>query len=250
MNTFKRNAAWLFPLILLILITPFSAELDLFIAKMTFYRGWTQSTPVEYGFYTTPLFDFIYLYGGMPAAFIAAIAALCIVASRWSTRLKSYRGICSVLCLSLFFGSFVITQSILKEFWGRPRPRQIEDFGGTQNFRAYYEPQFSETPEPSKSFPSGHSTCGFYFFCLYFIGKRYKIRTLAAFGLLTGIGLGGVLSVARIVQGGHFLSDAYMAALIMWLTAYYVDYLVFDAPAFAKFRKQFLGYARSLPTVA
>lgn len=245
MNTFKRNATWLLPLILLALITPFSAELDLFIAKMTFYRGWSQSAPVEYGFYTTPFFDFIYLYGGMPAAFIGVLAGLCIAASCCNSKLKQYRGICSVLCLTLFFGSFIITQSILKEFWGRPRPRQIEDFGGTQSFRAYYEPQFSETPEPSKSFPSGHSTCGFYFFCFYFLGRRYKMRALALMGLLTGIGLGGVLSVARIVQGGHFMSDAYVAALIMWLTAYFVDYLVFDAPLFNKLRQQFLGHTHS-----
>ena len=242
MNTFKRNAVWAYPLILLILITPLSASLDLFIAKMTFYRGWSQNSSSEVGFYTTPLFDMIYLYGGLPAALIGTFSGFCVIASVWSERLKKYRGICSVLCLTLFFGSLVITQSILKEHWGRPRPRQIEDFGGAQKFRAYYQPQFNNTPEPSKSFPSGHSTCGFYFFCFYFLGKRYKMKALAAFGLIAAVCSGGILSVARIVQGGHFISDAYIAALIMWLTAYYTDYLVFDAPIFSRLRKVFFGF--------
>ncbi len=240
LNTFKRHAAWLFPLLLLLLITPFSASLDLFIAKMTFYRGWTTNAPQEFGFYTTPFFDFIYLYGAMPAFIVATCAFVCLVASKFKPYLKKYRGACLLICLTLFFGSFFITNTLLKECWGRPRPRQIENFGGGQGFRAYYEPLFNNAPEPSKSFPSGHSTCGFYFFCLYFLGRRYKSKALSFSGLFLAFALGGALSITRIVQGGHFISDAYVAALIMWLTAYFVDYLIFDAPICAKFRKVFL----------
>lgn len=247
MNSFKRNALWAMPLILLVLITPFSGTLDLFITKMAFYRSWEQSAPLEYGFYTNSFFDFIYLYGGIPAAMIAAIAGICLAASFWKEKLKQYRGVCAVLCLTLFLGSLVITHSLLKECWGRPRPRQVVDFGGSQSFRAFYAPLFAETPEPSKSFPSGHATCGFYFFCFYFLGRRYKLPKVAAFGLISAFCFGGALSVARIVQGGHFLSDAYIAGLIMWLTAYFVDYLVFDAPYFAKLRQRLLcTYENSL----
>lgn len=233
LDTFKKHALWAVPLILLVILTPFSAQLDLFIAKMTFYRGWSGQEPQEYGFYTTPFFDFIYLYGAMPAAFTAGVAAICF----FVPRLKPYRGICSMLALALFVGSLVITHSLLKECWGRPRPRQVVDFGGTQGFRAYYEPLFDEATEPSKSFPSGHSTCGFYFFCLYFIGRRYKKKSLQVLGLALALGLGGALSIARIVQGGHFISDVYIAALIMWFTAYFLDYLIFDAPLPSTFRK-------------
>lgn len=232
---------WALPLFCLLLLTPFSAALDLFVAQMTFYRSWLGNDPQEYGFYTTPFFDFIYLYGAMPASICAGIAAVCLVASKWNATLKHYRGACAVMCLTLFFGSLIITHSLLKECWGRPRPRQIVEFGGSQGFRAYYEPLFNTAPEPSKSFPSGHSTCGFYFFCLYFLAKRYNMRALANFGFFFALSLGGVLSLARIVQGGHFISDAYIAALIMWLTAYFMDYLVFDAPLLAGVRKFFMG---------
>ncbi len=233
----KRNALWIVPLIVLVLITPFSASLDFFIAKMTFYRGWTSSDPQEYGFYTNSFFDFIYLYGAMPAAALAFISTVGLAFSRF----RQYRGALALLSLTLFFGSLVITHTLLKECWGRPRPRQIVEFGGSQNFRAYYEPLFSEAPEPSKSFPSGHSTCGFYFFSLYFLGRRYKQKLLEVAGILLAVGLGGSLSLARIVQGGHFISDVYIAALIMWLTAYFLDYLIFDSPLLDRFRKRYLA---------
>lgn len=222
---------------LLALLAPFSASLDMFVTKTAFDRA------DGIGFYTNSFFDFIYLYGGLPAAIVAGIAAILLVASFWKPNLIKYRGSCLVLCLTLFFGSLVITHFLLKECWGRPRPRQVVEFGGSQQFRAYYEPLFNSAPEPSKSFPSGHATCGFYFFAFYFLGRRYKLPAIAVLGLVVAIGLGGMLSLARIVQGGHFISDAYVAALIMWLTAYAVDYLVFDAPLFANFRKKF--YERS-----
>ncbi len=237
MDTLKKHALWALPLFCILLLAPFSAGLDLFVAKMTYYQSWLGTDPQEIGFYTTPFYDFMYLYGGVPASLCAFIAAICLIASRWSTKLKAYRGACLVMCLTLFLGSLVITHSLLKECWGRPRPRQIVEFGGSQGFRAYYEPLFDDTPEPSKSFPSGHSTCGFYFFCLYFIGRRYSSKALARFGLFLGFTLGGLLSLARIAQGGHFISDAYIAALIMWFTAYFVDYLVFEAPLLARFRR-------------
>lgn len=241
MDTVKRHLVWALPVLFLLLLTPFSATLDIFVADMTYYRSWNVSDPWDYGFYTTPFFDFIYLYGVLPAQLIGVIAGICLIASRWNDSLKPFRGVCAVLSLTLFFGSLVITNTLLKECWGRPRPRQIIQFGGSQTFRPYYQPVLETPPEPSKSFPSGHSTCGFYFFCLYFLGKRYKKEYLAKFGLYFGLGLGGILSIARIVQGGHFISDAYIAALIMWETAYFLDYLVFDAPSLARIRKLFFG---------
>lgn len=239
MNTIRKNALWVLPLLVLAFITPFSASIDLFIAKMTFYRGWTTGEPQEYGFYTNPFFDFIYLYGGIPAACTALVASILFALSKWIVSLKKYRGIFLLLSMTLFVGSLVITHSLLKENWGRPRPRQIVEFGGQQDFRAYYEPQFSLAPEPSKSFPSGHSTCGFYFFCLFFLGRRYNSTLLSLAGLAIAFGLGGVLSLARIVQGGHFVSDVYIAALIMWLTSYYLDYLIYDAPRLQRVRAYF-----------
>jgi lipid A 4'-phosphatase len=136
---------------------------------------------------------------------------------------------------------------VLKEHWGRPRPRQIVEFGGNEQFRPYYEPFFGSASVVMRSFPSGHSTCGFYFFCLYFIGKRGNSKLLQRAGITIGILLGTLLSAARIVQGGHFMTDVLISALIMWLTCYIIDYVLFEARFLSNFRKNFfsrddLGY--------
>jgi len=248
LSTFKKHALWALPLLLLVLITPFSAELDLLVAKISFYHNWAGVEEGEFGFYSTGFFDFIYLYGVLPSQIIFVLAGLCLILSKWLPNLRRLRGACAVMSLTLFIGSLLITHTLLKECWGRPRPRQIIEFGGQQSFRAYYEPLFNSAPEPSKSFPSGHSTCGFYFFCLYFLGKRFSWQNTMRFGIFFGLTLGSMLSIARIVQGGHFISDVYISALIMWLTAYFCDYLVFDAPFLAKFRKKFLD-VEELPTL-
>lgn len=181
------------------------------------------------GFFSTSFFDFIYLYGVLPAQIVCGIAFISLVISPWVEKLKPFRKICLVLSLTLSIGAGLITHCILKECWGRPRPRQIVDFGGSQSFRAYYQPLFNKAPEPSKSFPSGHSTCGFYFFSLYFLAKRHRFSFLAKGFFIFSLVLGCMLSAARVVQGGHFISDVFIAAIIMWLTAYFVDRLIYEA---------------------
>lgn len=233
---FKKHSLWLTPLLLLLFITPFSSQLDLTIAKMAY-----STNPECDGFFSTPFFDFVYIWGVVPAQAICFVAAIMLIASIWAESLRKYRSICLLLSVTLCLGSGFITNVVLKEHWGRPRPRQIVDFGGNEPFRAYYQPVLSSTPVPMRSFPSGHSTCGFYFFCFYFIGKRLSRPLLARFGIVSGLALGAVLSVARIIQGGHFMTDILISAIIMWLTCYLVDYLIFQAPLFSNFRKNFLS---------
>jgi membrane-associated PAP2 superfamily phosphatase len=241
LDVYKRHALWAIPILLFILFALVSSEIDLFVAQATYYNDWIFRDNEPYGFFSTPFFDFIYLWGVLPAQLTFLAATLSLILSRWVERLKRYRTICLVLSLTLAIGSGFITHTVFKEMWGRPRPRQIVNFGGNQSFRPFYEPQLGQSPEPSKSFPSGHSTCGFYFFCIYFLGRRLNKPALAKTGLVISILLGSALSLARIVQGGHFISDIVTAALIMWLTAYFVDYLVYEARFLTRIRKKWCG---------
>ena len=132
-----------------------------------------------------------------------------------------------MLILSLTLGSGIISYCLLKTWWGRPRPHQLVEFGGSQSFKPYYKPDITFPPKSLKSFPSGHATTGFYFFVIYFIGRRLNSKRLKITGLLLGAGLGGLLSFARVMQGGHFVSDVIVAAIIMWLSAYASDLLLY-----------------------
>jgi lipid A 4'-phosphatase len=193
---------WLIPLIL---FTPFSAKIDLALTRYFFTEG---------HFSQNPFFTFIYDYGERPAQ-VAALFGLLAYLFR-----AKKEGL--YLFLTLVIGAFLINEAALKNHWGRPRPRQVIEFGGKQPFRPYYSPNLFAQPEPSKSFPCGHCTAGFYFFTLAFLGKRRRSLYLA--GMALSLIFGSLLGLTRIAQGGHFFSDVVFGMLVMYWTAKLLDH--------------------------
>jgi lipid A 4'-phosphatase len=232
---FKRHAGWLLPILLMLAITPWTPKLDLSLAHWSFDAeiGGIPS-PKYNGFSSNAFFDIMFKYGLIPAQFTCGVAALFFLLTYYKPKYKAYRRPALMLALTMCIGAGAFAHVLFKEFWGRPRPRQIVQFGGKQEFRPYYLPSLKKPIEPSKSFPSGHSTCGFYFFALYFLGKRYKNKPLEYIGLITSITLGILLSYTRLAQGGHFLSDVLFAALLMWESAYFSDWLIYDCAYVSK----------------
>ena len=205
------------PILLWVLFTPWSAGLDLKLSHL-FYEGGA--------FIPHPFWNWLYLYGIWPAWLLAGLA-LCGFLLSFISSYRTWRLPCLYLLLTFAIGSGLIIHAILKDHWGRPRPRQVTEFGGRQTFHAYYEPHIGHQSEPSKSFVCGHASSGYYFFTLVFLGMIYHSRRLYWLGLGLAWGLGGLLSLARIAQGGHFLSDTLASALIMWLTAWGLAYFLF-----------------------
>lgn len=218
MQSFSKQYKWWLPIMIMVVLTPFTPWLDLFVSDL-FYQG-------EGHFFSDKWTDFIFNYGVIPAQIVVTMASLVLVFSYASTYLKKWRREALVLILTLAIGSGLIINAGLKDHWGRPRPRQIEEFGGDKLFRPYYKPNFFD--ESSKSFPSGHSSMGFYFLALVLIGIRLQRRFLIYLGVFLTAILGGILSFGRMAQGGHFLSDILMSALIMWIVALAVDWLVYN----------------------
>lgn len=198
------------PILLMLMFTPQSAEWDRAVTDF-FYR--------EGHFQSNSFFDAIYTYGLLPAWILAGGAICLLIGSFTFPLLKKWRSIAIFLLSTLAVGPGILVHAVLKDHWGRPRPRQVLEYGGQQPFRPYYQPNFFKQPEPSKSFPCGHCSMGFYFFALALIGKRYQKKHLYYLGFILAFGLGGLLSFARIAQGGHFLSDTLGTALVVWLTS-------------------------------
>ena len=196
---------------------PFSGWIDLHISSLFYQEG---------HFSTNPFFDWFFRHGIWPA-WITLTAAFIGLALSFLKRRSDWRKPCLYLILVLVIGSGLIIHAALKDHWGRPRPRQVIEFGGCQPFRQFYEPNFHLQPEPSKSFTCGHCSMGFYFFSVAFLGALYQIRSLYWLGMGLAWGLGGLLSLARIAQGGHFFSDVLATCLIMWLTAWCLAYFMF-----------------------
>lgn len=210
---------WLFPLIWLILITPLTPKLDLEIEHYFFE---------DHHFSNNAFFTFLYNYGCWPTLAFFGFILFAFVATFFYEKLKKWRNPFLILTLSFVLGTGLVVHVILKDHWGRPRPKQVVEFGGEQNFRPYYSPNFFHQPEPSKSFPCGHCSMGFYFFSLAILGKRISSKYLMQTGFALAFSLGVLLSISRMAQGGHFFSDTLLSAYIMWTAALICDWIIYE----------------------
>jgi lipid A 4'-phosphatase len=222
---FKNYKQWWVPIVLMAMITPYTTMLDLEFARAFYHPG---DSSASGHFTSNAFFDFMYNYGVIPAQITVSLALLVLLLSYVSSYWKPWRSSALMMVLTLAIGAGFITHVLLKDHWGRPRPRQVIEFGGKQPFRPYYEPNFFHQPEPSKSFSCGHCSMGFYFFALALLGKRWRNRFVYWISMSIAFTLGIALSITRIAQGGHFFSDVLMTGLIMWLTALTCDWLIFS----------------------
>lgn len=224
----KKHFKWLLPLFLMGLFAPITPWIDLQVAAF-FY------TPVigEKGhFFDCGWMRFLYLYGEHIGRASGVVIFLIYLLSWFHTKIAPWRKAMLVCGLTLFLGTGVITNLMLKEYWGRPRPKQVEQFGGKHIYRPFYSPDFHTRRDPQKSFPSGHVSMGFYYLSLCLAARQYGSRRLFWLGLGLTLFFGGGLMFARVAQGGHFVSDVVMAALIMWWTALFCEWMVFTKGAF------------------
>lgn len=162
----------------------------------------------------------IYLFGTLPAILCAAGAVVAFVAGFKVAWLRRWRKLCLFLVLALIVGPGLVVNAALKDNWGRPRPRQVEEFGGNERF----EPVLRFEPDSGgKSFPCGHCSMGFYFLALYLFLRRIRSRWWLP-TLLGSLALGTAIGMARIVQGGHFPSDVLWSGGLCFLTSFALFY--------------------------
>lgn len=157
----------------------------------------------------------LYRFGEWPAFLMGGTALIVAVAGFFRPRLAQYRPDAFFLFLLLALGPGLLANTVFKDHWGRPRPRQLEQFGGHMAFHQPWQPG----PAPANaSFPAGHPTVAFYMSAPFFVLRKGR-RRQAHCWLWGGIAYGVLMGAARIVQGGHFLSDVVWSAGFVYLTA-------------------------------
>lgn len=125
------------------------------------------------------------------------------------------------LAICLAMGPGVITNLVLKDHWGRARPKQVVEFGGTKTFTPPLIP--TDQCANNCSFVSGEAASIFMpFYALGLVMPQWTAALLVA-GTLGGLAAGFV----RMAQGAHFLSDVVFAGVFMALTAIMVHRAVF-----------------------
>jgi lipid A 4'-phosphatase len=174
-----------------------------------FYRaddGWYLSK--------SPLWVWLYAYGTIPGLMLTLGALIACLAGFYVPYLRSWRKPCLLVVLTAMIAAGLLVNAVLKQYWGRPRPSQTVELGGKWDYRPIFPPG---PPGKGASFPCGHCTMGFVFLAM--AGFYRQNKALAVSGVAAGMVLGVLLSVGRMVQGAHFLSDAIWSLGIVAMTA-------------------------------
>ncbi|WP_018387678.1 phosphatase PAP2 family protein [Ancylobacter sp. FA202] len=177
---------------------------------------------------------------GFPAAHIPLLQDFRTFASNVSLFLPLLVLVCLVLKLSfpaktsllpprlaLFFiplfllGPGLLVNGILKPYWGRPRPINITEFGGTWPFGNPW--MIGPQGLGNHSFSSGEAA---FTACLLplilFLPREWR----GPVGVLIGLFVAAV-GLNRIAFGGHFLSDVLISVGLMLILAAVLHHLIF-----------------------
>ncbi len=158
--------------------------------------------------------DWLYHYGKWAAFALAAAGLLALGGMAWRKNWRGWRA-AAFLPLLLLLGPGLVANLAGKNDWGRARPRQLAEFGGKESYTPPW--QRGIPGEGRYSFPSGHASMGFFLMGPFFLLRRGRRRTTAWLVLSGGILAGFVMGFARIVQGGHFLTDVIWAGAVVYV---------------------------------
>lgn len=200
--------------VLCILFFALYPQVDLEVSRLFYDK--------EEGFYLKnyPLFYFLHKVIGplLIATFLALFAYLYYQYKKHFRAKYLDKKAVGFLFVFLLVGPGIITNAFFKEVSGRVRPIHVVEFGGDKQFTPYY--QFTGQCKTNCSFISGHAAAAFFFMAFGYVMRSRKI-------FLVGLSFGVLMSLTRIVQGGHFLSDvtfAFIINLIVLKVLYYLFY--------------------------
>ena len=111
----------------------------------------------------------------------------------------------------LILGAGLTVNVALKNSFGRARPRNVEQFGGLQQFTPAFAVGDECLSNCSFSSGDGAGACFALALALALSRRRAMLVAAAAFGV--------VVSFSRVAAGAHFLSDTVVSFFVMWITA-------------------------------
>jgi lipid A 4'-phosphatase len=199
-----------------------ATDLDITSARWFYHPEQKNPWPVAY----EPVWSFFYASAPWVTGSLAAAGTAALITGLLRKEARRFRthGLFILLCVAL--GPGLIVNGILKDHWGRARPRQIVEFGGKYGYSQPLVPSDAH----GKSFPCGHCSVGYLYGAGWWVWRR-RYPKIAALSLLTGLALGTLLGFGRMAAGGHFLSDNLWSGLIALGVAHVLYYYVLRIPA-------------------
>lgn len=121
-----------------------------------------------------------------------------------------------LMLVTLALAPGVVANLLLKEHWHRPRPIDVEQFGGSEHFRPWWDPRGDCAK--NCSFVAGEPSGAFWTLAPALLAPP-AWRALATGAALV---FGGAVGLLRMAAGAHFFSDVVFAGvfafLVIWLT--------------------------------
>lgn len=174
-----------------------------------FYDPSTQTFPAK----EWPWVKWLYQFTPEINKWVSAGAVLFLVLTlfRPLTGKIHWRRRCIAWLLMVTVGIGFVVDWVLKDHVGRPRPYQTINFNGTESFVPvlHYQPLCEE----NCSFVSGHAAGGF----AWMAWGMWSRRQLRRRWIWSGLAAGSFIGFARIIQGGHYLSDVVFSGWFIWL---------------------------------
>ncbi|SEH49287.1 phosphatase PAP2 family protein [Magnetospirillum fulvum] len=200
-----RLAAWGVPLALLLTVMVFP-QIEIWLTR-SFFDADLRVFP----FRVAPLGEFVRKI--LPIFLFALAIAIALLGAVAAVRRRPLWGIgprvAVYLLACLALGPGLAVNVVLKDNWGRPRPSTIAEFSGP---KTYVRPfVLSDQCNDNCSFSSGHAALGFWAVAFALLAPPRRRQLSVAAALL----FGSLVGLARIAQGGHFLSDVLVSGLLV-----------------------------------
>jgi len=173
----------------------------------------------------TPPWNWLYEYGVIPGILVSILSFFTWIYSRTNKKLAILRPYFLICALTPIIASALLVNVVLKDHTGRPRPREIKQFSGNWEYLPALQ---TGIPGRGHSFPCGH--CSIAFTLTSGVVFWRHSRKFAISSLSLGLVFGILMSIARIVQGGHFITDAMWSLGVVWLTLTALYYFVYQPP--------------------
>jgi membrane-associated PAP2 superfamily phosphatase len=187
-------------------------QLDIAISRLFFNESY-RVFPVQYSLVARNLRDlFTYAIAAIAApAFIAL--AIKLVMPRRPMLISARAALFLIATLALAPG--LMANVILKDNWGRPRPVEIQEFYGPEQFRPWWDPRGS--CQSNCSFVAGEGAGGFWTLAPAALAPP-PLRPLA---YAAAFAFGATAGLLRFSGGAHFFSDVVFSGvftfLIVWI---------------------------------
>jgi lipid A 4'-phosphatase len=128
------------------------------------------------------------------------------------------------LIATLALAPGLLVNVLLKDHWGRPRPIDVTQFGGTDHFVAWWDPR-GNCPN-NCAFVSGDVAGAFWTIAPAALAPP-QWRALA-YGAALALGTG--MAAMRVMAGGHFISDTMFAGIFTFLIIWIAHGLIYRWP--------------------